>query len=223
MPTATLAALLALLLTASASAGESDDINLDSQCNLAARMVNAAIGRQDPGGLNEVGMTCFCRYNPGSHPACEKASAKDGMPAETDPVKLCQQFKSQYENSSGDVADLVSNPRNDSRVPRGGWAGGGYQSWVAEQREWGRFNPNDLNEKLNQLQGFESLYRDYSKNCDRALMAANDSTFKKWLILRPLGGSDFEVAWPGKKSQLASELKKILAAIGNLRGVLPPQ
>lgn len=216
------AAFSALLLTVPVFAGNDlNDINLDSECKLAAKLVNAAISRQDPAGLNSVGLSCFCKYNAAAHSACDKKAGSKGAAAkETDPVKLCQQLKAQHEGSADAVKDLVSNPRNSYLLPTGGWTGGGFAAWVDGKRQIGMPVLKDMKDNLAQLQELEALNQDYAQSCDAALAAANDSTFKKWIMLRPLGGGEFEVAWPGRKAQLASERAKIQAAIKNISGYL---
>ena len=218
MKPAIIAALFALLHALPAAA---DEIELDPQCRLAAKLVNQAIAANNAAGLNGVGLACFCKYNTAANDACGKKTATGKKEKETDPVKLCKQSKTDYEAALGDIKDLVSNPNGytSSKPPRG-WAGNEYSAWVENNRAIGMLKISSLREQLQQLKDYEALNGDYAKNCAAAIDFANGSFKPKMMTLSALGGGAFEDAWPAKKTELAGELKQISKAIENLSGVV---
>lgn len=211
---------VALLTALAVLPAGAQEIELDPQCRLSAKLVNKAIESNSTAGLNEVGLACFCKYNTAANSACGKSRAA-AAPKETDPVKLCAQNKAAYEGSASDREDLVSNPQNftASKPPRG-WAGNEYQGWVDSNRSIGMLKLSALREQLQQLNDFEALNKEYVRSCTAALDFANGSFKPKMLTLSPLGGRAFEDNWASKKNELAADLRRIQTAVANLSAVV---
>lgn len=204
-------------LAAVARANDLGDLNLDPECRLTRVMVKRAVTRGDAAGLDKLGLTCLCRYH-GAHAACQQKFAPPPPPK--DAATLCKESAQSYRGEEPEIRKLLVNDTNSYLVPPGGWTGGRHAEWIQSKRDIGMFSRKDMTAQLEQLQTYEALALEYIQSCQRIIDEANGSTFMKWKILSPLGGSGFEDSWPGKKRELEALLPRLKKAVATVDGVL---